>query len=56
MNFQGDWYLKSDSLLRRMGLYNGLYVQSLVVFFELSSLGLSSRFAEIGTLVEDQLL
>jgi len=56
MNFQGDWYLKSDSLLRRMGLYSGLYLQILVVFFEPSYLGLSSRFAETGTLVPDLLL
>lgn len=55
MNFQGDWYLKSDSLLGGMGLCNGPYVQRLIVCFEPSSLGLGSRFAEIGTLVQDRL-
>lgn len=33
MNFQGECYLKSDSLLRTMSLYNSLNVQSLIVFF-----------------------
>lgn len=59
MNSQGDWYLKSDSLLRRMSLYNGLCAQSFIVFFEPSSLGLGCRFENTCSsemLVKDQLL